>query len=91
MSRHHGPHDFTAGEEVTIISGGVNRVNYPGVVDRVTPSQVHVTYDASRTTGRKAIKKVFWAKPATKLAASLEARFSGNGSQKIPLYEPQSA
>jgi hypothetical protein len=62
VSRHHGPHDFKAGEEVTVISGGAHRVTYPGVVDRVTPSQVHVTYDASRTTGRKAIKKVFWGK-----------------------------
>jgi hypothetical protein len=59
-SRHTGPHTFAAGEEVTVISGGVHRVNYPGVVDRVTPSQVHVTYDASRTSGRPAIKKVFW-------------------------------
>jgi hypothetical protein len=75
VSRHHGPHDFTAGEEVTVVSGNAMRTIYPGKVDRVTRTQVHVTYDASRTAGRPAIKKTFWG------ASGQEVGGFGGGSR----------
>lgn len=59
-NRHLKPHDFKPGDKVTVHSGIAHRNAYPGVVDRVTPTRVEVTYDASSTGGRKAIKKTFY-------------------------------
>lgn len=75
MSRHHGPHTFKAGDEIAVISGNFSRIRYPGIVDRVTPTQVHVIYDASRTNGTKAIRRTFWGASGTEVGG-----FSG-GSQ----------
>lgn len=60
MSRHHGQHTFKAGDEITVVGSNFSRTRYPGIVDRVTPTQVHVIYDASRTNGTKAIRRTFW-------------------------------
>ena len=71
--RHHSPHDFVVGEEVTVHSGFANRTPYPGVVTRITPTRVHVTYDASSTGGRPAIKKEFYGSSGSQVGG-----FSGS-------------
>jgi hypothetical protein len=54
-NRHHAPHDFTVGEEVTLHRFPDKR--YPGVVDKITPTRVTVkaTYPRGNT-----VAKTFW-------------------------------
>ena len=76
MSRHHAPHDFTVGEEVTVHGGMNNRYKYPGKVYRVTPTRVHVTYDASSTGGRSMIRKEFWGATGCPVGAGVPGYLS---------------
>ena len=50
------------GDDLEVHSGFGGRTRYPAKVDRVTGAQVHVTYDASSTGGKIAIRKSFWKK-----------------------------
>jgi hypothetical protein len=55
-NRHHAPHDFKVGEEVTLHRFPGNK-KYPGTVYKTTPTQVWVetTYPRGNTA-----RRVFW-------------------------------
>lgn len=54
-NRHHAPHDFSVGEAVVLHRFPDKK--YAGVVEKVTPTRVTVTYDTPR--GGK-LTKTFW-------------------------------
>lgn len=54
-NRHHAPHDFKEGDAITLHRFPDKR--YPGIVERVTPTQVHVR---ANYPGGGIVRKIFW-------------------------------